>query len=171
MSSHRLLALSAGLLLLVLGSLVASADELTVKADGAAFDELSARAGAGRLELGHRTSAAAPEFVETEIVAAQPLPASAVQAVVAARTADVQYCYEKAMARVKAPAGEVSVSFVIAPQGHPTGIRVEVPDAKLVGRAVTRGLERCVMTRVKQWRFPTNDTSTEVAIPFVFSMR
>lgn len=170
MYSHRPLA-AAALALITLGSLAASADELTVKADSAAFTDLSERAGAGRLDLGRRAGAAAPDVVETEVIAAQPLPASAVQAVVAARTAEVQYCYEKAMARVKSPAGEVAVRFVIAPQGHVTAIRVEVPDAKLVGRGATKGLERCVMMRVKQWRFPSNDTSTEVAIPFVFSMR
>jgi TonB family protein len=147
---------------LVGGVAVADDQPQTLKSDDHCFTDLSARAGDGGLELGGR-SGAAPDYVETQEIGPQRLPARVVQGVVAERMGEIEYCWDKSMQRVKAPAGEIAVSFVIGPRGTVGSVQVTVSGSK--GKP---GLEKCVAQRVKKWRFPQADVETEVTIPFAF---
>ena len=149
----------------VLGTGAAGADEtLTLRADDSVFVDLTQRATSTRLELGERAASTGPDFVETLVMEGQPLRSSVVQGVVARGLPDIQYCYERAMARVKAPSGEVSLSFVILPRGNVAQVKVEVVGPR------GKGLEKCMSQRVRKWQFPANDVQTEVAIPLMFDL-
>ena len=155
--------IASWLAVVLLGGVAAADDQpQTLKADDHCFTDLSTRAGDGSLDLGKRTSAGSPDYTETEEIAPQRLPASVVQAVVADKMGEVEYCWEKATAHVKAPAGEVSVSFVILPRGNVGSVHVAIVGPR------SKALEKCVAQRVARWHFPSNDVNTEVSIPFAF---
>jgi outer membrane biosynthesis protein TonB len=141
---------------------VADGELSTIKADTAAFTDLTTRASSGSLDLGARERGDGPVVEETMALAPQRLSSKQVQTVVAQKSDDIRYCYDRAMRGVKDPTSEIAVSFVILPRGNVAKIKV----TSVGGPA--KALEKCIVQRVKKWRFPVADAETEVEIPFVF---
>ncbi len=61
---------------------------------------------------------------------------------------EVRYCYEVELNRQPSLAGKVSVSFTIDPAGA-------VSDASVLQSTLSSpGVEQCILTRVRRWKFP-----------------
>jgi TonB family protein len=140
-----------------------AADAATIKTEGSALTDLTNRAGRGNLELGRRATSLSPEVEESVVVDAVRLSPAQVRAVVALKTEEIRYCYDRAMVNVKDASGEVSVRFVVAPKGTVDKVEVTVTGSQ------GKGLEKCVVQRVKKWQFPETDAETPVELPFVFA--
>ena len=157
--------LVASLLALAISAGPVLAEELqTVKTDNATFTDLTSVATQGKTSLGLRKGGGAPTVEETITVAPQRLSAKQVQKVIDDRMPEVEYCYSKHMRGVNGVSGELALSFAISPKGTTGNIKVEIVGPK------GKGLEKCIMQRVKKWRFPAADEITEVTIPLVFSV-
>lgn len=91
--------------------------------------------------------------------------ATAIRETVRAHTPEVRMCYESALADAPDLEGKVEVRFTINPDGTVSGSEVA---ASSLQSAVA---ERCVLSAVDGWRFPTQaDGPTVVRYPFRFSL-
>ncbi len=150
---------------------IAHADDdstTTVKAHAAALDQLAAQArtdstAAMARDLSERGDRTAPVVTSEEDFDVQRLSQAAVQSVVGAHVDEVQSCYEHVAGKSKTAAGSVSLSFTVEPSGKVTAIAIDAPGVN------AKMLSRCIVQRVKKWKFPAADAETPVEIPFVFS--
>jgi hypothetical protein len=160
-------ALFAGFLL---APLAAQADDdatTTVKAHSAALDALAHSrdnsSAAMMRDLTDRSGdRTAPVVTQEENFDVQRLSQSAVQTVIAQHVEEVQACYEKVAGHSKTASGSVSLSFTVEASGKTSEISVEAPGMNV------KVLSKCIVQRVKRWKFPTADAETPVEIPFEF---
>lgn len=100
-------------------------------------------------------------------LAAQPLPAPSVKedikSVVKAHTAEVQTCYETALAKSSELQGKITVSFNIEPGGEVTSAAIQ--DSTLDHD----GLERCVLSAVAGWQFSPRTGAEPLAVSYPFT--
>ena len=87
-----------------------------------------------------------------------------VQSRIKANQAQIRYCYEKALTDKVDLAGKVVVRFTITGQGA-VG-KVGIIESKVDDAA----LERCIVAKIKSWKFPAPKDGGEVTVtyPFLF---
>ena len=153
--------LLVALLVTLASAASAAADEECVKSSDSAFRDLAARARAPR-RLGDRR-AAPLDLAEVETFQVQRLTPRTVEKVLADRSPEVKYCWDRTMVRRRPASGEVTLRFVVEPKGVVSTIRVEAPG---LGAA----FERCVVRAARRWKFPAADGETEVEYPIVFDL-
>ncbi len=90
----------------------------------------------------------------------RPLASKVILAVVRRNRRDVTSCHEVAAIRGKAPRGNVTLRFVVAPSGKVARVRV------VASGDSAASFERCVEGRIRSWRFPKGETRT----PFNYSL-
>jgi TonB family protein len=130
------------------------------------LDALSAKtAGAEKFELGRTSRMSAMPTDEVMLrIDEQVLEADVITRVVRKNLDHIQYCYERIASRAKAPSGNVTLHFTVEPKGHVTGISVAA--AGVNGKS----LEKCMVKRIKNWKFPAADAPTIVDYPLVFDV-
>lgn len=88
-----------------------------------------------------------------------------IQRVVRKHVKEVQYCYEKELAKKPDLAGRVSVQFVISPTGN-------VQTAKVASSTMNDStVEECVVKAVKKWAFPAPEGGGVVIVTYPFSFK
>ena len=88
-----------------------------------------------------------------------------IQRVITAHVGEIQYCYEKQLRQNSGLAGRVVLEWVIAPSGA-IGV-VKVATSSLASAEATK----CMMDRVKTWKFPKprGNGGVTITYPFVFN--
>ncbi len=82
---------------------------------------------------------------------------------VRSRLGVLQYCYERGLAKVPTIAGKLVLQFEIAANGTLTSSSVS---GSTLGDAEVND---CVSARVKSWKFPNSEGTTQVMMPLVFA--
>lgn len=87
-----------------------------------------------------------------------------IRRVIRAHLSQVRYCYQLALQEQPGLAGKIAVSFAVGAQGAVTAAEI----ASATARSET--LEGCLLSRVRQWRFPVEkgQLGYRVTYPFVF---
>ncbi|MBW1808648.1 MAG: AgmX/PglI C-terminal domain-containing protein [Deltaproteobacteria bacterium] len=94
------------------------------------------------------------------------LPADVIRAYIKKHRQQIKYCYERELTRYPDLTGKLRIHFIIAKNG---GVRFS--EADLVKGIGHTNLSRCILTRVKTWRFPKPQGGGEVEVryPFLFN--
>lgn len=87
-----------------------------------------------------------------------------VREIVRSHLDEVRGCYSEGLARNPKLAGRVTVNFVIGPDGHVDSVTLE----EVIG---DEGVERCLLERVKTWKFPAPVGGGNVFITYPFNFR
>ena len=88
-----------------------------------------------------------------------------IQRVITAHVGEIQYCYEKQLRQNSGLAGRVVLEWVIAPTGAVAVVKVAT--SSLASTEATK----CMMDRVKTWKFPKprGNGGVTITYPFVFN--
>jgi TonB family protein len=93
-----------------------------------------------------------------------PVDKDVVRTIVRAHLDEVRGCYNEGLGRDPKLAGRVAVTFVIGPDGHVASAQIE----EGIG---DDGVERCLVERVKTWKFPAPVGGGNVIISYPFNFR
>lgn len=87
--------------------------------------------------------------------------------VVSKRLAEIRYCYEKELQRLRRLSGRVEVRFTVQPDGLVSSVSVQ---SSTLNNVV---VETCVVQRIRKWVFPAlrGGAPVEAVYPFVFHPR
>lgn len=143
---------------------VASAQPATVRGRQSSLVDLSTRARKAHFELRGRAGSEGPEVVDHEVFRARGLSQTDIARVLAARHDEVRHCVDHAALRLSASPSEISISFVIEPNGRVSKITV------IAFESDGRTMERCVTKAIRRWRFPMADAETHVDYPFLLGI-
>jgi TonB family protein len=111
------------------------------------------------------TNSTAPPIPEPDATGtAATLDRGAITQVVRSHMSEVRLCYERRLAEDPQLAGQVTVTFVVSPDGH-------VSVASVSGTTIhDAAVEACVVGVVRRWTFPaTAGDPVTISYPFVFS--
>lgn len=122
------------------------------------------QAGYGQLSLVGSTGAN-PLPLGSEATVAQGLDRDQIAAVINRNLGQVRFCYEQGLQSEPSLNGRVSVDFTIGGNG--------LVKAASVGNSSlnAKGVEDCIVLRLKTWKFPLPDGGVDVKVSYPFVLR
>ncbi len=134
-------------------------------ATGAGVQGLAA--GAGTLGQGEARAIGGTvkrgQLRDLKITDEQGLSREQILKVINANVGKIQACYERGLRDDPSIAGRVQVAWTIASSGDVTGTRVQT---STLGAP---SVERCILEKIEQWRFPAAKGRSQVVFPFSFA--
>jgi hypothetical protein len=140
------------------------AQSRTVKGQQSSLLDLSVRARKARFDLRSRQGSESPEVIDHEVFQARGLSQKEISRVLSARRDEVRHCVDQSSFHRAASAGEISITFVIEPNGRVSKITV------IAFGSEGGSMERCVTNVIRRWRFPLADAATQVDYPFLLGI-
>jgi TonB family protein len=123
------------------------------------------QAGYGKLNIGGSAGGGYVHPLQEDGTVEGGLEMSQIEAVIRKNIGQIYYCYEKGLQANSGLSGRVAVNFIINGGGR---VRLAQIGQSSLGSST---VERCMIGKIKQWRFPKPHGNVDVNVSYPFILR